>query len=263
VHTREAVGAAAYDDRSWAGRRRGRGCARPRCWLRSRWSPIWLAVIRPRRRCARACSRHTSAASCAWRRRRSRAPITPPCCALWAAPRPPRCSPVSPGMTWRCAGWATWSIPAFPARRSASYGLSAAARASAAHFRPRACWRACSRWPGQARRPTVKSARDWWRASAFPTRSRRRSSTPLSAGTGVAHRMAYRVSPYRCRPACQAVDLVHGCAGTSGIRNDQRFQQHFRDVHTISQHAFASPGRFESIGKLLLGRESDWPFYYL
>jgi alkylation response protein AidB-like acyl-CoA dehydrogenase len=63
--------------------------------------------------------------------------------------------------------------------------------------------------------------------------------------------------------ATQAVDLVHGCVGTSGIRNELRFQQYFRDVHTISQHAFASPNRFESVGKLLLGRESDWPFYYL
>jgi alkylation response protein AidB-like acyl-CoA dehydrogenase len=63
--------------------------------------------------------------------------------------------------------------------------------------------------------------------------------------------------------ACQAVDLVQSCAGTSGIRNELRFQQYFRDVHTISQHAFASASRFESVGKLLLGRESDWPFYYL
>lgn len=68
---------------------------------------------------------------------------------------------------------------------------------------------------------------------------------------------------YAVEAAIQAVDLVHSCAGTAGIRNEQRFQQHFRDVHTISQHAFASPSRFESVGKLLLGRESDWPFYYL
>jgi alkylation response protein AidB-like acyl-CoA dehydrogenase len=63
--------------------------------------------------------------------------------------------------------------------------------------------------------------------------------------------------------AVQAVDLVHSCAGTSGIRAEQRFQQYFRDVHTMSQHAFASAGRFESAGKLMLGRESDWPLYYL
>ena len=68
---------------------------------------------------------------------------------------------------------------------------------------------------------------------------------------------------YAIESATQAVDLVHSCVGTSGIRNEHSFQRYFRDVHTISQHAFASPARFESIGKLMLGRESDWPFYYL
>jgi alkylation response protein AidB-like acyl-CoA dehydrogenase len=63
--------------------------------------------------------------------------------------------------------------------------------------------------------------------------------------------------------ACQAVDLLHAVAGTTGIREEHRFQQYFRDVHTLSQHAFSSAGRFESLGKLLLGRESDWPFHYL
>jgi indole-3-acetate monooxygenase len=63
--------------------------------------------------------------------------------------------------------------------------------------------------------------------------------------------------------AVQAVDLVHACAGTAGIRDEQPFQRYFRDVHTLSQHAFASASRFESVGKLMLGRESDWPFYAL
>jgi len=63
--------------------------------------------------------------------------------------------------------------------------------------------------------------------------------------------------------AVQAVDLVHGIAGTSAIRNEQRFQQYFRDVHTISQHAFASASRYESLGKILLGRQSDWALYYV
>ncbi len=58
-------------------------------------------------------------------------------------------------------------------------------------------------------------------------------------------------------------EIAERLTGTSCIRNEQRFQQYFRDVHTISQHAFASPNRFESIGKLILGRESDSPFYYL
>ena len=64
--------------------------------------------------------------------------------------------------------------------------------------------------------------------------------------------------------ACQAVDLVHVSAGTTAIRNEHRFQQYFRDVHTISQHAFVSPySRFESVGKLLLGKETDWMFFTL
>ncbi len=63
--------------------------------------------------------------------------------------------------------------------------------------------------------------------------------------------------------AAQAVDLIHSCAGTSGIRNENRFQQYFRDVHTVSQHAFSSPSRFESVGKLMLAKETDWVFYYL
>jgi alkylation response protein AidB-like acyl-CoA dehydrogenase len=64
--------------------------------------------------------------------------------------------------------------------------------------------------------------------------------------------------------SCNAVDLVHSCAGTSAIREAHRFQQYFRDVHTLSQHAFATPNsRYESLGKLLLGRETDWVFYYL
>ena len=63
--------------------------------------------------------------------------------------------------------------------------------------------------------------------------------------------------------ACEAVDLIHACAGTTAIRQEYRFQQYFRDVHTVSQHAFSCWNRFESIGKLMLGRESDWAFYYL
>ena len=63
--------------------------------------------------------------------------------------------------------------------------------------------------------------------------------------------------------ACQAVDLVHSCVGTTAIREDRPFQQYFRDVHTVRQRAFSSWNRYESVSKLMLGRESDWGFYYL
>jgi alkylation response protein AidB-like acyl-CoA dehydrogenase len=61
--------------------------------------------------------------------------------------------------------------------------------------------------------------------------------------------------------AAKAVDLVHAAAGTSAIRNEHKFQKYFRDVHTITQHAFASASRYESVGALLLGVESDWGFF--
>ena len=61
--------------------------------------------------------------------------------------------------------------------------------------------------------------------------------------------------------AAKAVELVHAAAGTSSIRNEYKFQKYFRDVHTITQHAFASASRYESVGALMLGVESDWGFF--
>jgi alkylation response protein AidB-like acyl-CoA dehydrogenase len=61
--------------------------------------------------------------------------------------------------------------------------------------------------------------------------------------------------------AAKAVDLVHAAVGTSSIRNEHKFQKYFRDVHTITQHAFASASRYESVGALMLGVESDWGFF--
>jgi alkylation response protein AidB-like acyl-CoA dehydrogenase len=61
----------------------------------------------------------------------------------------------------------------------------------------------------------------------------------------------------------RVVNLVHDTVGTSGIRQEQRFQQLYRDGRTISQHAFASLSRYESCGKVLFGLQSDWGFFYL
>ena len=68
---------------------------------------------------------------------------------------------------------------------------------------------------------------------------------------------------YAIRAAADAVDLVHEAAGTTAIRNEHRFQQHWRDVHVITQHAFVSTSRYESVGKLLFGLETDWTFFPL
>ena len=59
------------------------------------------------------------------------------------------------------------------------------------------------------------------------------------------------------------VNLIHDTVGTSGIRNDQRFQQLFRDMRTISQHTFGAVARYESCGQAIFGLQADWAFFYL
>jgi alkylation response protein AidB-like acyl-CoA dehydrogenase len=66
---------------------------------------------------------------------------------------------------------------------------------------------------------------------------------------------------YANQAAAKAVDLVHEAVGASAIRNQYRFQRYFRDVHTMTQHAFVCASRYESVGALLLGVTSDWPFF--
>jgi alkylation response protein AidB-like acyl-CoA dehydrogenase len=62
--------------------------------------------------------------------------------------------------------------------------------------------------------------------------------------------------------AAEAVDLIHSLVGTAGIRNDQSFQRHFRDVHVITQHAFVSESRMEAVGQIRFGLDPNWPFLH-
>lgn len=83
-----------------------------------------------------------------------------------------------------------------------------------------------------------------------------------------------RISGERCIPmglaasfaldaAAQAVDLLYQSGGTTSFRDESPLQQRFRDIQTLRQNAIASWSRFESLGKMMLGRPSDWPFHQL
>lgn len=63
--------------------------------------------------------------------------------------------------------------------------------------------------------------------------------------------------------AAEAMDLVHSLLGTSGIRNEKPFARHFRDIHTITQHAYVSEARFTAVGQMALGLDPDWGFLYV
>ncbi len=61
----------------------------------------------------------------------------------------------------------------------------------------------------------------------------------------------------------QAMNLLFESAGSTAFRDESPLQQRFRDLSTLRQNAIASWSRYESLGKLMLGRESDWPFHQL
>jgi indole-3-acetate monooxygenase len=59
---------------------------------------------------------------------------------------------------------------------------------------------------------------------------------------------------YAAESAANTVDFVHAAVGSTGVLEAQyAFARHFRDVHTITQHALCSATRFESMGQVMLG----------
>ena len=61
----------------------------------------------------------------------------------------------------------------------------------------------------------------------------------------------------------EVTESLHEIAGSTGFREESPLERLFRDAHTLSQHAFAAPARFESAAQAILGREVDWAFFKL
>jgi alkylation response protein AidB-like acyl-CoA dehydrogenase len=57
----------------------------------------------------------------------------------------------------------------------------------------------------------------------------------------------------------EAVDLVCGVAGTSGIYTCSPLERAFRDVHTARHHGWVSETRYGTYGQIALGLEPDFP----
>lgn len=71
-----------------------------------------------------------------------------------------------------------------------------------------------------------------------------------------------QAATYTTGACADAVDLIHSIASSAAIRNDKPFQRHFRDIHVITQHAFVCESRYEGVGQIRLGLESNWEFLY-
>lgn len=61
--------------------------------------------------------------------------------------------------------------------------------------------------------------------------------------------------------ACaEAVRIVDDVAGSTSFRQGEPFERHFRDAHTLLQHASKANPRYATAGRLLFGFENEWAF---
>ena len=78
----------------------------------------------------------------------------------------------------------------------------------------------------------------------------------------LAHKQRMQLSgTHAANEAAAAVGLVCAAAGSSAARVEYRFERLWRDVQTMITQAFSSPGRYESVGQLMFGVPTDWPFF--
>ncbi|HJN92873.1 MAG TPA: hypothetical protein QGF05_09155 [Dehalococcoidia bacterium] len=101
--------------------------------------------------------------------------------------------------------------------------------------------------PGRCRTTRPSRRRSIWTS----TRRYRRHIGSIASSRGVT----------RSKLASRRSTLVQRVVGTSGVGVEGRFQQYFRDVHTINQNAIGSEGRFGTAGQLLRGRTPDMPLW--
>jgi alkylation response protein AidB-like acyl-CoA dehydrogenase len=101
----------------------------------------------------------------------------------------------------------------------------------------------------------VDAAREYLHVAASEAYTEAERDGTLSQRTKMRCQLAACFAAEAC---AKAVDLVHQAAGTTGIRAEAGLERHFRDIHTLTQHASKSYARYESVGKMLFGFPPDW-----
>lgn len=104
-------------------------------------------------------------------------------------------------------------------------------------------------------RALVDAAREYIYASMSEAFSAAQRGEPITLDMKMRCQLATCMG---AEASTEAVNLVHEAAGTSAIRDEFGIERHFRDIHTLSQHANKSYMRYESVGKLLFGLPNDW-----
>ena len=105
----------------------------------------------------------------------------------------------------------------------------------------------------QAARNNLRTAvADAWEAVQHGPRITGQSGIPLALA-----------SVFALDASVQAVGLLYESGGSTAFRDESPLQRRFRDLQTLRQNAFISWSRYESVGKMILDRPTDWPFYQL
>jgi alkylation response protein AidB-like acyl-CoA dehydrogenase len=58
-----------------------------------------------------------------------------------------------------------------------------------------------------------------------------------------------------------AVDLLHRAMATTAIQRSNPLDRIFRDIHTAAAHVMVGPLVYEAAGRVLLGRDADFPLF--
>ena len=103
-------------------------------------------------------------------------------------------------------------------------------------------------WLQAGRAYLFQSAADVWR--------RGEAALPFDASARAAARLG---SVTAAKLAAMATDVVHDAAGMSAVQTTCDLERCWRDVHTITQHVVLSAGRYEVVGRIMLGLDPGAP----
>ena len=102
----------------------------------------------------------------------------------------------------------------------------------------------------------VRAARAYLHQANDDVWRRGEASVPFDVGARAAARLASVTAVKLC---AQAVDLVHDAVGMTAVQSGHDIERGWRDIHTLSQHVILGTGRYEVIGRIMLGLDPGSP----
>ncbi len=100
----------------------------------------------------------------------------------------------------------------------------------------------------------LRAARAFFYESIASAWQEARKGDPLSLASRRDLRLA---STYAARTSVRVVDLMYNLGGGTSVYRTSPLQRHFRDVHVASQHMMIATPTMETVGRVLLGLETD------